>query len=36
MAVVQDELAQVEAALEVLAHEVQDSSSRQASDDSHA
>jgi hypothetical protein len=31
MAVVQDELAQLEAALEVLAHEAQASSSRQVS-----
>jgi hypothetical protein len=36
IAVVQDELAQLEAVLEVLAHEVPGSSSRQASDDSHA
>ena len=36
MAVVQDELAQLEAALEVLAPEAQASSSRQASGDSHA
>jgi hypothetical protein len=36
MAIVQDELAQLEAALEVLAPEAQASSSRQASGDSHA